>query len=726
MPTKYTPLTQADLDLIGMLGHFSAPAWTGPALPRPEGSEGLEEVIDTVNKLLARAQYLIQAKDGLSILYTLQGVTATAERFMLGTQEQVQQAADLRSVLFAIQKFLSVCFATPGSENHIEIVFKDLRADVDARSLTPEVAPLIKDIGQDVRQDIGDAASAALAGIAQQVAAPESGLAEAFADLKSLRVDLEADVMAPERAVAAFVGGRSITTVTTSVTTVSTTSTPASSQDAALQATPDYSAFTLEDPSQFSMAWTTFEDAFRKGYPHIAEYSSAITDPSEATRQFWLTLRGSALPYNLFVLHKLDAASAMTFKNNFGSSWIPRYDDLLNENKLYGIDMTVFAGLTPQQDTNGTVRFTPSTMALLEMDDRKNLNPIAAYVADPTNINNAQIYTSAAPSWIYGLLAVKTSLTVYGIWLGHVYSLHIVTAAMQMATLNTLPATNIIYQLLAPQSHYTIPFDLLLMLGWSNLSPPTSISDAGKFLTICNKFSATHNFFATDPANMLAGMNLDPADFTDPAIDDKPWNLYPNVQMVLKIWQMTADYVGAVVNAGYATDAAVAADTDLANWIGAATGQGNVAGLPRMDSKAALKSVVTSVLYRITFHGMGRLRSVGSPEPSFAPNFPPCLQSTNIPDPQSPLPTSQLLKTYLPNTGTLGKLVGFYDIFAYNAPYVPAVPNKGPEDELFYDQAVHPTANQALIDFRNQIQEIIRTLQPDWVQIGQWPRNIEL
>ena len=110
---------------------------------------------------------------------------------------------------------------------------------------------------------------------------------------------------------------------------------------------------------------------------------------------------------------------------------------------------------------------------------------------------------------------------------------------------------------------------------------------------------------------------------------------------------MTADYVGAVVDAGYATDAAVAADTDLATWIGAASGTGNVAGLPRMESKAALKAVVTSVLYRITFHGMGRLRSIGTPLPTFAPNYPPCLQSTTIPDPQTRLSTADLLKTFL-------------------------------------------------------------------------------
>ena len=259
--------------------------------------------------------------------------------------------------------------------------------------------------------------------------------------------------------------------------------------------------------------------------------------------------------------------------------------------------------------------------------------------------------------------------------------------------------------MLAPQSQYTIAFDLLLLLGWSSLSPPTSIGDPGKFLTLCNRFSTTHDFFSTDPANTLAQLNLDPSDFTDPSIDGRPWNLYPNVQMILQIWQMTADYVSAVVDAGYATDAAVAADADLANWIVAASGEGNVAGLPRMDSKAALKAVVTSVLYRIAFHGIGRLRSVGSPEPVFAPNYPPCLQSSTIPDPQTPLPTSELLKTYLPNTGTLGKLISFYDIFSYSAPYVPVVPYKGPTDELFFDQAKHPAANQALIGFRNTIQE---------------------
>ena len=82
---RYSPLTQLELDAIGLLEGFQVPTWNGPALPRPVGLAGLEEVIDIVDKLVARNQNLIQPKDGLSIEYTLQGITATAERFLFGT-----------------------------------------------------------------------------------------------------------------------------------------------------------------------------------------------------------------------------------------------------------------------------------------------------------------------------------------------------------------------------------------------------------------------------------------------------------------------------------------------------------------------------------------------------------------------------------------------------------------------------------------------------------------
>ena len=677
---QYTTISQLELNLIGLLEGFNVPQWNGPALPRPDGQAGLEQIFDTLNKLLARAQYLIQAKDGLSIEYTLNGVTATAERFMLGTHEQVEQAAQLEVLVTQIEAFLRSVFNLPAHASRIDEVFAPFRLKIQAAS-TATAAARTKAFGQ------------------------SSGVTHLIGEAKAGLIHLVGDV---EDGVAGLLGhGGHV------------------QPPALASAAADYTKHSLESPEQFSMAWTTLQDGFRHGYPHLPEYVKAVTSPADATRAFWPMIRSTALPFNLFVLQRLTPATVANYQTNFGNAWLPQYTNLLNAGKLYGIDMTIFQGLAPQLD-NGTARFTPSTMVLLEMDGAKNVSPLAVYVADPQDVNTAEIYTQASPAWIYGLMAAKTSMTVYGIWLGHVYSLHIVTAAMQMATINVLPKTNIVYQLLAPQSNYTIPFDLVLMLGWPNLSPPTSISDSGKFLSLCNKFSATHDFFSTDPDSLLATMNLDPADFTDPAIDGgKQWNLYPNVRIVHKVWAMVATYVGAVVDAGYSNDAAVAADNDLANWIQYASTTGNVTGLPAMNSKQALKDVVTSVLYRITFHGMGRLRSVGTPEPPFAPNYPPCLQKTNIPDPSTPLSTADLLK-YLPNTGTLGKLVSFYYIFAYNAPYVPVVPEKGPDAELFFDDVKFPAANQALIGFRKEIESFIKWLQPDWVQTGQWPRNIEL
>ena len=428
---KYSPLTQLELDAIGFLEGFQVPSWNGPALPRPEGDEGLEEVIDTVGNLIARNQYLIQAKDGLSIEYTLRGITATAERFLYGTEDQVEGAALLRVLLTYVEAFLSRLFPDNAHRDLIASAFSEFRGRLELRAASPFV--------------------------------------------KLLHTD----------------------------------SSPAGSR------AEDYSDFTLETPDQFTIGWTTFQDLFRHGYPHVDEYVQALTDPEAATRQFWPMIRSTALPFDLLVLRKLTAATVADYRTNFGTGWLAQYDDLLSAANLYGIDMTVFSGLAPESLSDNTVRFTPNTMVLLTMDGKKNLTPIAVYVADPQDVNNAQTYTPRSPAWIYALIAVKTSMTVYGIWLGHVYTQHIVTAAMIMTGVNTLPPTNIIYQLLAPQSNYIVAFDLALLLAWSALSPPTSISDTGKFLSLCNAFSARHDFFSTDPANMLA--TLSPDDFTDPA-----------------------------------------------------------------------------------------------------------------------------------------------------------------------------------------------------------------
>ena len=121
---------------------------------------------------------------------------------------------------------------------------------------------------------------------------------------------------------------------------------------------------------------------------------------------------------------------------------------------------------------------------------------------------------------------------------------------------------------------------------------------------------------------------------------------------------------------------------------------------------------------------MGKLRSIGNPEPTFVPNFPPCLQSTRIPKPDEPVSTADLLREFLPRTGTIGEVVTFYDLFAFTAPSSPLIPIRGADSDLYFDDR-YPGANQALVAFRKAIEQLIADVQPDWLQIGQWPAAIE-
>ena len=123
---------------------------------------------------------------------------------------------------------------------------------------------------------------------------------------------------------------------------------------------------------------------------------------------------------------------------------------------------------------------------------------------------------STTPSaWVYALQAAKVSITVYGIWLGHVYHWHIVTAAMQMTMFENLSASNPVRRLLEPHSSYLIPFDDVLLLNWSAAAiPPTSIATAWQFLELLDLYAEGREFFDDDPTTTLQRLGLTESDFT--------------------------------------------------------------------------------------------------------------------------------------------------------------------------------------------------------------------
>jgi hypothetical protein len=254
------------------------------------------------------------------------------------------------------------------------------------------------------------------------------------------------------------------------------------------------------------MSWTTFPNVYEAGLPSLRTWSSSLTDADAATGQFWPMIAQHGYGYNLIIPERVTRAKAAALRRKFGGSWGRELRAAQVSGNLYVIDMSRFEAVDAHI-VNGAPRFTPATITLLVRNPRsKTLTPVAIQVSG-RNGRGRKTYTrgtATAGAWLYALQAAKTSLTVYGIWLGHVYHWHIVTAAMQMTMLNALPTNHPLHKLLAPQSKYAIPFDDVLLVLWSQIAPPTSISNGFEFLALCNDFARGRSYFDDDPKVTLA------------------------------------------------------------------------------------------------------------------------------------------------------------------------------------------------------------------------------
>ena len=149
-------------------------------------------------------------------------------------------------------------------------------------------------------------------------------------------------------------------------------------------------------------------------------------------------------------------------------------------------------------------------------------------------------------------------------------------------------------------------------------------------LKLLDEFAKGRNFHDDDPLVELKKRGIDETDFT---VND-PWDAYPVVGNLLEIWGITGDFVTAVVDGLYASDAEVANDKGLQEWMTASgdPADGNIRGLPTpITTRAELAGVLTSILYRVTVHGAGSLNPSVNPTLTFVSNFPPCLQSAEDP-----------------------------------------------------------------------------------------------
>lgn len=493
---------------------------------------------------------------------------------------------------------------------------------------------------------------------------------------------------------------------------------------------PPLTTLSLDEPAQFSMAWSTFNNLHQKASAQWLEHwSKSLTDAEEATKQFWKIISQYSAAYNLLIVEKITKAN----KDKFTQIWTPEAEEAYETQQLFGIDLGIFECLE-LNEAKGSVRFTPAVCMLLRQDaGTKQLLPFSISVAGK-NGNNKQIYdrkTAQPAAWLYAMQASKTAATVYGIWIGHVYHWHIVNATMIMNLLNHVPDTHALSKLIAPQARYTIGFNESLLFLWKIIAPPTSLTTSHQLLELLDKFAKKRLFFDDDPKATLEKMNIRKEDFSV----EKDWDTYPVVAYYLKIWDLVAEYVEVFVEVTYPSDEAVREDKALASWLRNAADphKGNIKGLPELLNRHNLKMVLCSLLYRMTVHGIPNLENTLSPAMTFVANYPPCLQNSHIPSPSSSFDTKELL-TYLPTTGTIGEMINFYYTFIHTAPYETFVPLLGVDDKLFFSGGAEDRRNQALMTFREGLSAFVEEYSKDnqlieplgSPQIHQWSLSVEV
>jgi len=458
----------------------------------------------------------------------------------------------------------------------------------------------------------------------------------------------------------------------------------------------------LQEPKQFTMGWTHYYDVYQKAKHKIKDYSAIMKDADKATEQFWPMIAENGLAYNLLFLKKVDKQLMDEIRENFGTDDEVQHLESIHNNKLlYSIDLRIFEKWGPEQ-VKGHDRWTPGSWILLEQDPKdKSLKPISVRISGHTVTKEAKVYhrnPMYESVWLFALTAARCSVTVYGIWLGHVYHWHIVTAAMQMTMFQNIKEDHAVRKLLDPQSKSLIGFNDTLFLLWTQIG-----------------------LFDDDPLVALGKLGITPDDFTH----ESAWDQYPIVKDLLHFWKISHEFAKTFTDITYKTNKEVAEDQALKDWILASKDpeKGNIRGLEVPTTREELTRILASLIYRVVVHGNSRQMASLDAALCFVSNYPPCLQKTVLPDNDSKLSLGDLL-TYLPNTGTIGEMMTFYYIFTYSAPKDQLLPLYGNDTSLYFDDP-NDARNAALVTFRNGVEKFLNEYKGGNNLKHQWPSSIE-
>ena len=284
-----------------------------------------------------------------------------------------------------------------------------------------------------------------------------------------------------------------------------------------------------------------------------------------------------------------------------------------------------------------------------------------------------------------------------------------------MTMYNTLPAGHKLYPLLEPQSQSLIDFDFTLMTHlWGQISPPTPVSGYMGLLKLLDRFAAENDgrsFFDDDPMAELAKRRLESKDFTKVTA----WDAYPVVGDLLDLWEITGDYVSAVVHDLYETRRRREARRRSARLDPRSRSRRSREHQgPAERDQVARRAREDPDEHPLPRHGPRRRQL--EPRPSTR-----CCRGSRTTRPACSRPTSptrtadvsSTLLDYLPHTGTIGGMTTFYFTFVYSQPYAPLIPSGGLEEDPYFPES-QPDCNQALFAYRTAIAAFVEEYLIAW------------
>ena len=121
-------------------------------------------------------------------------------------------------------------------------------------------------------------------------------------------------------------------------------------------------------------------------------------------------------------------------------------------------------------------------------------------------------------------------------------------------------------------------------------------------------------------------------------------------------------------------------------------------------------------------HGAGSLTPSVNPALSFISNFPPCLQSADLPQPGDVLTKKDLLER-MPHTGTMGGMTTFYFTFVYSPPYEPLIPADGVDHDPVFPVARRPRATRHSSRSESASHAFVDVYVEEWNEALAWFRG---